>query len=64
MALKVEMFLSLFSGQKYQSNMQLSEECPGMCLNRQQLGRCPAHCEFAFVREISQIIKDRLDEAV
>ena len=60
MAIKAEQFLSLFQGKKYQENKQLSEECSRKCLDRNELGRCTARCEFAFVREVSQIIKDRL----
>ena len=59
MALKAELFLSLFNGERYKDNKQLSDECPEKCLDWQELSRCPAHCEFAFVREVSQIIKDR-----
>ena len=59
MALKAEMFLSLYEGIKYHKNKYLSDECSGKCADRQQLDRCPAHCEFAFAREVSQIIKDR-----
>jgi hypothetical protein len=64
MALKAEMFLSLFEGEKYEENRQMSEECPGKCSDRNQLDRCPVSCKFAFVREISQIIKDRTDKVI
>ncbi len=64
MALKAETFLSLFDGKKYQENKQQSEECSQKCLDPKKLERCPAHCEFAFVREVSQIIKDRSQRAV
>ncbi len=63
-ALKVEMFLSLYNGIKYQENKQQSEECSGKCFDQTILERCPVHCEFAFVREVSQIIKDRSERAV
>ena len=59
MAIEAEMFLSLFQGERYKENRQLSEECSRQCLDRDKLDRCPAHCQFAFVREVSQIIKDR-----
>lgn len=59
MALKAEMFLSLFEGERYEANKHMSEECPGKCSDRIQLDRCPVACKFAFVREVSQIIKDR-----
>ena len=60
MALKADMFLSLFQGKRYKENKQLSKECSRQCLDWKKLDRCEAHCEFAFVREVSQIIKDRL----
>lgn len=63
-ALKAELFLSLFNGKKYQGNKRLSKECSGKCFDRQELDRCPAPCEYAFVREISQIIKDRSEKPV
>lgn len=61
MALKAEMFFSLFEGKTYEANKHMSEECPGKCLYRNLLDRCPVACKFAFVREVSQIIKDRND---
>jgi len=64
MALKAELFLSLFNGEKYLENKQLSEECPEKCLDWKELSRCPIHCEFAFVREVSQIIKDRSHKTI
>lgn len=64
LALQAESFLPLYPGRKYQENKQLSEECPQKCFNREDLDRCPAHCMFAFVREVSQIIKDRSHQAI
>ena len=59
MALKAEIFFSLYNGTKYLENKQLSEECSRKCLDQKELDRCQAHCEFAYVREVSQIIKGR-----
>jgi hypothetical protein len=59
MVLKAEMFLSLYNGKRYSENNQLSDECSRKCLDRNKLDRCEAQCEFAFVREVTQIIKDR-----
>lgn len=59
MALKAETFLSLYSGPRYAESKQLSEECQLYCLNRSELRRCQAHCQYAFVREVTQIILDR-----
>jgi hypothetical protein len=64
MALKVGMFFSLYDGKKFDENKHLSKECTSLCLDREKLDRCPVHCEFAFVREVSQIIKDRSNGAV
>lgn len=59
MAIKAERFISLFKGEKYQESKQLTEVCTEKCLHHESLDRCPAHCLYAFVREVSQIIKDR-----
>ena len=59
MALQVEKFISLFNGKRYEENKKLTNECSLKCLDRDELDRCPAHCQFASVREVSQIIKDR-----
>ncbi len=58
MTLMVEDFRSLYSGATYKENKALSEECPRYCIDEEQLARCEALCECAFVREISQIIVD------
>lgn len=59
MVIKAQAFLSLYSGRRYTGIKSLSKECPRYCLDRNQLQRCEAHCEYAFVREVSQIIRDR-----
>lgn len=60
MGVKAEAFIALFKGKKYQKSRQLTKECTGKCLDHNSLERCSAHCLYAFVREVSQIIKDRL----
>jgi hypothetical protein len=59
MVLKADAFFSLFNGKRYIENKQLTDECSRKCLDPEKLDRCQAHCEFAFVREVTQIIKDR-----
>jgi len=59
MVLKAEMFLSLYDGVRYCENRYMLPDCTKKCIDRRQLERCSAHCERAFVREVSQIIKDR-----
>lgn len=52
-------FLDLYSGEKYTERRTGKEECPGYCLEQEQLNRCDAFCECAFNREIIHIIKNR-----
>ena len=59
MGLKVRTFDSLYSGIQHKENKRFSKECPLYCSEHNNLDRCSAHCKNAFVREISQIIKDR-----
>lgn len=63
MVIKAHAFLALYNGKKYTEIKLLSEECPRFCIDRNQLKRCEVHCEYAFVREVSQIIKDRAHRA-
>lgn len=59
MVIKAEAFLSLYTGPRYSEDKQLSKECPRFCLDRKQLQRCQAHCRYAFIREVAQIITNR-----
>lgn len=59
MALEAREFLSLYTGEKYPDSKMGGDECPRLCLDRKELGRCPTFCENAFVREIIQIIRER-----
>jgi len=56
LALRAKVFIDLYKGIKFSESKIGSKECPGFCLERETLARCPAFCEFAFVREIIQII--------
>lgn len=60
MAIKVEAFLSLYAGKRFTDSKLLSKECSGFCLDRDQRLRCGARCRYAYVREVSQIITDRM----
>ena len=59
LAIQAKDFLSLFSGKRYTERRAGMAECPGYCLDENQLDRCDAFCECAFNREIIQIIKMR-----
>lgn len=58
LAVEAMAFRDLYDGPVYQKSARGSDECPGYCLHRDTLARCPAECECAFVREILQIILD------
>lgn len=49
-------FLDLYKGQRYDEQRTGKEDCPGYCHEREQLARCDALCECAFVREVIDII--------
>ncbi|MBU1564101.1 MAG: hypothetical protein KJ630_00565 [Proteobacteria bacterium] len=63
MAFVAAAFLSLYTGKRYTESKQSSLECMGYCLDRSALKRCQAHCQYAFVREVTQIIMDRSHKA-
>jgi len=59
MAIEVKDFMNLFSGTRYPERKTGSEECPRYCLDKEQLDRCVAICECAFVREIIQVLRQK-----
>lgn len=56
-SLPVERFLDLHAGPVYQERRTGEEDCPGYCLHRDELERCPARCECAYIRDLLQIIR-------
>jgi hypothetical protein len=61
LVLEANDFLSLYAGKKYPERRTRMDDCPGYCLEKEQLSRCDAFCECAFNREIIQIMKVRQD---
>ncbi len=59
MVVEAKDFLDLYSGKKYTERRTGLEDCPGYCLDKEQLNRCEALCECAFNREIINLIKIR-----
>lgn len=51
-------FMNLYNGPIFSERKFGTVECPGLCQKQDQLGRCDARCECAFVREIINIIKE------
>ncbi len=58
MAVEVRDFKNLYNGPYYKGTKAGQDGCPRYCLDSDQLERCTAFCECAFVREILQIIKN------
>ena len=58
-AVPVHQFADLYEGAIYSERKTGSEECPGYCLEVNNLLPCQNQCECAFVREILQVIKER-----
>lgn len=56
LSIKILEFHDLYTGSRYNENKALSEDCPRYCLDENNLNRCDALCECAYVREISAII--------
>jgi len=56
LGVKVEDFEDLKTGPIYRERKTGSDECPGYCLHKCELSRCPAKCECAWVRDVLQRI--------
>jgi hypothetical protein len=51
-------FTDLYNGPVYQNNLFGTEECQEFCLDKNELGPCPAKCECAYVREVVNIVRN------
>jgi hypothetical protein len=56
-------FADLYDGPHFAERKTGSDECPGYCLDRDHLGSCSTACECAFVREVLQVVRRRLEDA-
>lgn len=50
-------FKDIYNGQISYERLTKTENCSGYCLYKDNMDRCPAKCECAYIREIIQIIK-------
>lgn len=57
-AFQVEQFENLYQGPVFKERKTGSDECPGYCVQKENLDSCPAECECVFVREVIQIVKN------
>jgi hypothetical protein len=58
MAVMVGEFKDLYDGPVFSERMADTDECPQYCLFEDNMSRCPAKCECAYVTEIIQIVKN------
>ena len=58
LTIKAGEFSDLYDGPIYEEPLTNTGECPEYCLNKEDLRPCPAKCACAYVREVSQIIKN------
>ena len=59
LTMHVSAFADLYTGRRHPERKTLGPECPRLCTQKDNLDRCEAMCECAFVREILQIVKNR-----
>lgn len=57
LAIEVVDFLDMYHGEIHPQRRTGEVDCPGYCLDKNQLERCEAICECAFVREIMHQIR-------
>lgn len=58
LAVEAGKFQDLYDGPIFAERLTGTEECQQFCFRRYELRPCPSKCEYAFVREILQIIKN------
>ena len=58
LAITAGTFRSLYNGPVFSGRKTGTKECPGHCINREELSPCPVKCECAYVREMIRIIKN------
>ncbi len=56
-ALSADLFADLYDGPIFTEPKTGTDECPGYCLNKEELRPCQAECECAYIREIFQLFK-------
>jgi len=57
-AIQAKEFSDLYTGPVYNNSLFGSDFCLGYCLDQGNLHACSRSCEYAYIREIMQIIKN------
>jgi len=58
LAVEAGKFQDLYDGPIFEERLAGTPECREFCFRKYDLRPCPAKCEFAYVREIIQIVKN------
>lgn len=61
LAIQAEAFEDLYSGPVFRNRKSGQPGCPGYCLNKDELSRCPEACECAYVRAVLEVVRKRLE---
>jgi hypothetical protein len=61
---EVGKFIDLYDGPQYGERKAGLDECPRHCFDPENLELCDLKCEFTFVRDILQTVKERLPQPV
>jgi hypothetical protein len=57
LAIPVNAFSHFRSGPIFTENKAGTEDCPGYCIHKLELGTCQESCECRWVRDVIQVIK-------
>lgn len=63
LAVKAGEFADMHKGPIFESRFANTDRCAGHCLHVNDLNPCPNKCECAYVRDVLQEVKRRLNQA-
>lgn len=63
LAVKAGKFTDMHKGPIFESRLADTDSCAGHCLHVSDLSPCPEKCECAYVRDVLQEVKKRLNQA-
>ncbi|MBT4511203.1 MAG: hypothetical protein HOC20_03185 [Chloroflexi bacterium] len=52
MGIEASQFTDMYDGPIYTEKLTRSAECPGYCLDKAELRRCPSKCECSYIRDV------------
>jgi hypothetical protein len=63
LAIKAGEFADMHKGPIFERRLANTDQCAGHCLHVKDLDPCPEKCECAYVRDVLQEVKKRLNQA-